>query len=357
MCNPKSKWQAAAAVAVLLLALVAAAILARKKEAPSSAASAETRSMLGTAVTLTVAAGDEASCGEHLRAGFERVAALERSLSAWSPDSELTTVVREAATKPVRLSEDLFAALSLGVEWHRRTRGAFDITVSPLLKLWRTCGRENRLPGPEELAAARGRLGVNKIELNASARTVRFAKEGLRVDLGGLGKGYVADEVVKLLRQRGVNSALVAIAGDIYAMGRRPDGKPWRIGVQDPRRADAPTALLTTLDISDRAVSTSGNYQRFVEIQGRRYSHIVDPRTGLSAERVPSVTVIGPNTVTTDILGTALSVLGVKDGLALVEAMPGVEVMFVTFDLENRPHLVRSSGFSRYEATADRTGL
>ena len=168
--------------------------------------------------------------------------------------------------------------------------GTFDIAVGPLVELWQTCGKLNRLPTAEEFARVKPLLGAGRIILDPAGRTIRFPVAGMRLDLGGL-KGFIADEVTKLLVRRGVKSALVAMAGDIHALGRNLGGGPWRVGVQDPRN---PEGIVATLDLADRSVSTSGNYERFVEIQGRRYSHIVDPRTGRTAESVPSVTVIAP---------------------------------------------------------------
>jgi len=343
-------WLSVAAPTLVVAALVAAAVVRIPGRKAGPVSYVERRSLLGTRVTLTIAARDEAAGKEHAAAAFERIAEIEKRLTSWSPDSELNVALAKAVRGPVEISGDLFAALKAGVEWRGRTRGAFDITVSPLIALWRKCGKEDRLPTDAELSSARGRLGIDRIRLDEAARTVRLASGEVRADLGGLGKGYCADEVTKLLKGRGVRSALVAVAGDIFALGTRPDGKPWRVGVQDPRSPNSPQALLTVLELSDKAVSTSGNYERYVEIQGRRYSHIVDPRTGRTAESVPSVTVIGPDTLTTDILGTALSVLGVDEGLTLVESMPGVEAMFVTLEPGREPRFVRSSGFSRYEA-------
>jgi thiamine biosynthesis lipoprotein len=316
----------------------------------------ESRPLLGTYVTITVAAQDDATAKAHLGAAFDRIEALEQTLSARRPDSELSLALKKAKREPARVSDDLYRALAAGVAWHDRSGGAFDITVAPLLNLWRACGKEKRLPTTEELERARGLLGADAILLNDDDRTIRLLKQSVAVDLGGLGKGFCADEVRELLEERGARSALIAVAGDIYALGRKPDGTPWRVGVQDPRDPNNPHSLLTVLLLSDQAISTSGNYQRYVEIGGRRYSHIVDPRTGLTAEDAPSVTVVGPDTLTTDVLGTTLSVLGVQDGLATVEAMPGVEALFVTFDDADRPTLVRSSGFAAYEAgTGSRT--
>ena len=172
-----------------------------------------------------------------------------------------------------------------------------------------------------------------------------FPVEGMRIDLGGLGKGFCADEAVKVLRERRVRGALVAMSGDIYALGLREDGKPWLLGVQDPRSEEG---IVGRVLLTDRAISTSGNYERFVTIQGKRYSHIKDPRTGLPADNVPSVSVIGPDTLTTDIMDTALSVLGVEEGMKLLKQMDGVEAMFITYP-EGKAQYTRSEGFGEFE--------
>jgi len=329
-------------VIAILAGLVLLARLTRCRAEPDE-------SFLSGVTHITIADDDPAAVKAHLAAAHDRIVGLDHLLSNWSKSSEVARVNEMAARRPVPVSDDLFAALAAGVEWHQRTGGAFDITISPLLALWRQCGSENCLPTEEELARVRALVGADRLVLDAGKRTVRVPVEGMRLDLGGLGKGLCADEVTKLLRERGVTGALVAVAGDIHALGTRANGKPWRIGIQDPRQPDNPEALLGTLELTDMAVSTSGNYQRFVEIQGKRYSHIVDPRTGMPANDVPSVTVIGPDALTTDIMGTALSVLGVQEGLLLVESMPGVEAIFITFDDEDRPHITRSSGFSAFE--------
>ena len=338
-------WRRYGAGGVIVAALVVAAVLTSRPVVPVSAE----RLMMGATVSITVLAESRAAGAAHLTAAFDRLSLLERAMSATLPDSELSRVNARAARAPVEVSERLFRAIGAGVAWHERTGGAFDITVSPLLALWRRSAQANRLPTRAELAAARGLLGADGIELDAGRRSVRFPAEGMRIHLGGLGKGFCADEVAALLRERGVRNAIIRVAGDIYTLGRRRGGLPWRVGVQDPRQPDSPEAMLTVLELSDMAVSTSGNYQRFVTIDGRRYSHIIDPRTGLAADDVPGVTVIGETTLSTDILGTALSVLGVSDGLRLIESLPGVEAMFVGFAEDGALRLTRSSGFSRYE--------
>jgi len=350
-------WQTYATTVIALGIAASVVLVALRRRTPSDGGF-----LLGI-TAVTIAGEDDGARADHTLAALARVSEIERALSACQPYSELARVNARAAQEAVSVSKDLFAAIAAGVEWHKRSRGAFDITVSPLLQHWRLCEQENRLPTAEELSLLRERVGAGRIVLDAVARTVRFPVQGMRVDLGGLGKGFCANEVVALLKRRGVEHALVAVGGDIFALGEKVAGTPWRIAVQDPRQPDREEAILTTLALSNRAVSTSGNYQRFRVIQGRRYSHIVDPRTGLTADTVPSVTVIGPEALTTDVLGTALSVLGVEAGLRLVEEMPEVEALFVTFDARDEPQLTRSSGFSQYECdrnvapvTGDRTG-
>lgn len=334
---------------LLVLGLVAAGLALGRRPHATDATASETRAIMGTTVAVTVVAESEEAAAASIAAAFARIEALDRVLSAHRQDSELARLNREGAQRPVPVSADLYRILDAAVRWHARTLGAFDVTVGPLIGLWKQCGRENRLPTPEEIERVRPLLGANRIELDPAARTVKLPVEGMRIDLGGLGKGFVADEVAQLLVRRGVTRALVSMSGDIYALGPRADGQPWRVGVQDPRRPYNPDALVTVLALADRAVSTSGNYQRYVEIQGKRYSHIIDPRTGRTADDVPSVTVIGPDTLTTDILDTAFSVLGVEQSRQLLERLPGVEALFITPDADGRAQATRSKGFARYE--------
>ena len=284
-----------------------------------------------------------AACGRAAEPETVAAAAATQTVSA------LAAVNAGAAQRPVAAPDDLYRAIEAGVRWYPKTLGCFDITVGPLIGLWKSCAKENRLPTEEEFTRVKQLLGADRIVLDPAAHTVRYPVEGMRVDLGGLGKGFVADEVLRVLTRRGVRAALISMSGDIYAFGRKPGGQPWRVGVRDPRHPDAPGAFVTVLNLADRAVSTSGNYERYVEIQGKRYSHIVDPRTGRTADGVPSVTVIGPNTLATDVLDTSLSVLGVQEGLKVVAQLPGVEAMFVTVDGKGDAHLTRSPGFAACE--------
>lgn len=319
---------------------------------PQQKSETRTWEAMGTQVSITL-------CGDDKRqqdALFKEIARcanhLETILSSHMPDSELNRLNNLPVNQKMRISNELWDAINAGKNWHSETLGVFDITAGPIIKMWKTASKNNLLPSDEEIKTALKSIGAEKIILEHADSTV-LKKSQISIDLGGLGKGFTADNIIALLKGHGVTSALVAMSGDINALGYRPDGKPWRVGIQDPRFPENPDALVTVVELKDMAVSTSGNYRRFVEIGGKRYSHIVDPRTGLTAEEVPSVSVIGPDTVTTDILGTALSILGVKQGLKLVESMKGVEALFMEVNGAGELILTRSSGFNKYEADSN----
>jgi len=293
-------------------ATIAAIVLAAQQSSPRTARATvtvrATRALLGTIVGVTVVAEDEQAAEEHLSAAFTRAAALEATLAAQQTNTELAQLNRAAGGEAVKIADDLYRAIAAGVEWHKRSRGCFDITAGPLISLWMDSGKSGRLPTKREITQAYSLVGANRVILDKQAQTAQLPIKGMRLHLGGLGKGYCARAVTRLLKQRGVTSALVAMSGDIYALGTRADGSPWRIGVQDPRRPRDPSRLITVLELTDKAVSTSGNYERYVEINGKKYSHIVDPRTGRTVDNVPSVTVIGPDPLVNE------SAFTIKDG-------------------------------------------
>ncbi len=303
---------------------------------------------MGTQISISLC-GDDKNKQDVLFDEIEgRVNHLEKILSSHMPDSELNRLNHLPVNQKMIISDELWDAINSGMKWNPVTLGTFDIAAGPIIKMWKSAGKNRLLPSDQEIKRALENIGVEKIILEESDSTI-LKKAPISIDLGGLGKGFTADNIISLLKGHGETSALVAMSGDIRALGHRPDGKPWRVGIQDPRFPENPEALVTVVELTDMAVSTSGNYRRYVEINGSHYSHIVDPRTGLTAENVPSVSVIGPDTITTDIMGTALSVLGVNEGLKLVESMKGVEALFMEVNDAGELILTRSSGYDKYE--------
>lgn len=305
---------------------------------------------MATAFTIVVYADAEPVADTALTAAFARIAALDARLNDYNPESELSALSRRAPTaEPVPVSDDLWRVLELSQAWARRTDGAFDATVGPLTTLWRQSRVRRRLAAPERLAAARAAVGHGLVRLDASVQGVVLAGTGMRFDLGGIAQGFAADAALAVLEDHGLERALVNASGDI-ACGLPPPGKSgWRIGIAATRPDDAPTSFV---HLAECGISTSGDAFQSVEIDGVRYSHIVDPRTGLGLTERRSATVVAPDCTTADALATALCVLGVDRGLALVEALPGVEARIVTAG-EDAAAIRMSSAFPAAVAGAE----
>lgn len=291
-----------------LLALAAASLLAGagqrfEFEAPH----------MGTLARVVVYAPSRAAAEGGARAAFARIGELDARLSDYRSDSEVEALARAAGGPPRRVSPDLLAVLQQAQELARRSDGAFDVTAGPLSRVWRAARRRNELPSPEDVEAARAQVGHASLLLDPAARRCRLARPGMRLDLGGIAKGYAADQALAVLRRRGLPSALVTLGGEVAA-GAPPPGRPgWTVAVRTPGPEPAPIL------IRDAAVSTSGDAEQWLEADGVRYSHVFDPRTGQALVGRRSVTVVAKQGMLADGLATALSVLGPERGLALVE--------------------------------------
>jgi thiamine biosynthesis lipoprotein len=252
-------------------------------------------------------------------------------MSDYRQTSELNAVCRRAGGGPVRVSEDLFRVLARAQHLAERTGGAFDVTCGPAVRLWRRARRTGEMPEPGRIAEALELVGHTKLRLDPATRSVALDRPGMQLDLGGIAKGYAADEALAVLRGRGVRRALVAASGDI-AVGDPPPGeRGWRISIEPFGAASgrAAGAAPPQLLLSNAAVSTSGDAEQFVEIGGIRYSHVVDPRTGVGVTGHGAATVVAADATTSDSLATAASVLGPAEGVRLADATPGAAALIV----------------------------
>jgi FAD:protein FMN transferase len=281
---------------------------------------------MGTRFRIILYAADEAAAKRASQAAFRRVADLNGIMSDYLPTSELMRLCAKAGDGPVPVSPDLFAILARAQEIAERSDGAFDVTVGPVVRLWRLSRRTQRLPDPAKLAAARALVDYRNVVLDPAARTVTLKKVGMQLDLGGIAKGYAAEAAQVELKANGITRAIVAASGDMVATGPPPDADGWPVGIggvgEDAR--NAPKLLLR-----DAAVSTAGDAEQYVEIDGNRYSHIVDPRTGLGMTESFQVTVVACDGTTSDGWDTALSVLGPEKGLKIVAGLDSVSARFV----------------------------
>ncbi len=250
---------------------------------------------------------------------------LEGILSRFIYDSEVSEINRRAG-QWVKVSPVTLEVIELGLEMGELTGGVFDITIGAVLDLWGFGGDNYYVPTEEELVDRLSTVDYRRVEVDKAQGKVRIPV-GTILDLGGIAKGYILDTATARLREAKVQRSIVSAGGDISVIGRRPDGKPWRVGVQNP---DNPAQIRWILPLDDQSVVTSGDYQRFFMFEDERYHHIIDPRTGFPTRELRSVTIVGKDSATSDALSTAVFVLGWKEGRALVERLPDVEAIIVS---------------------------
>jgi thiamine biosynthesis lipoprotein len=274
---------------------------------------------------LVLYAPDSATANESAEAAFARIRQLNHIFSDYDPESETRRLCDTAGEgKYVPVSAELWDVLCRARGISRRSGGAFDVTVGPIVLLWRRARRQRELPDPAKLAQARQRVGYELVRLDPQRRAVELTKRGMRLDFGGIAKGYAVDQAMAVLRQHGVTRAMVHAGGDIGLGEPPPDAPGWRVAIPS---LDINRPPQTILSLSRCAVATSGDTWQFVVIEGRRYSHVVDPRTGIGLTDHCQVTVVVPGGASADGLATAVSVLGPEKGLRLIEETPGAAAL------------------------------
>jgi len=262
---------------------------------------------------------------------FDEIERLEKLFSRSIPGSDVVAVNEHAGQRAVKVSPEVFYVTDQALEFAELSEGAFDPTVAPLTDLWGFFSDyEYRVPDPEEIEDTLQLVNYTLVELDPNDQTIFLPLSGMGLELGGIAKGFIVDRTLEILSEAGVENAFVN-AGDIGLLGTRPDGEPWRIGVRNPRDQ---RDMIAVLPLKNKAVDTSGDYERAFEEDGIRYHHILDPETGMPAKALASVTVIAATTMEADVLSTAAFVLGPEKGFELIEALPAVDGIFVTPELE-----------------------
>ena len=280
---------------------------------------------MATTWRVVLYAANEAAAKVAADAAFERVAKLDAMLSDFDDDSELSRLSDRAGGGPVKVSAELFEILERSVEISRQTAGAFDVTVGPVVNIWKRAQRRKEPPDVEDLARAQALVGIEHMLLDPLSRTVELKKKFMRLDLGGIAKGYAVDQALRVLKERGIHSALVAGGGDIGVSGPPPGEAGWKIDVQGLEKGARPTA---TVILKFCGISTSGDFEQHLENGGKRYSHIVDPKTGKALEGRSSVTVVAPDTTHSDALAK-VGLLGVSAAIVAIDKLPGCAALFV----------------------------
>ncbi len=310
-------------IAILLLLGVLAFGLWRWSD-PGTGTVKRSRIVMGTVVEITALAKDQAAANRAVSAAFEEMARIERLMSSHLPKSEVSRLSGPVAEGEV--SSETAEIIALGLNISAQSGGAFDLTLGRLKSLWQIESESPRIPDATSVAAALEGTGPQALLVDGQ-RVIKKSPR-LQIDLGGIAKGYAVDRAAAVLTQAGITSATVNAGGDIRLVGSR-QGRPWRIGIQHPRRQGA---LLATLELSATSVVTSGDYERFFERDGLRYHHLFDPRTGYPGTLCQSVTIVADSAALADALATAVFVLGPQHGMALLSETPGAEGMIVAAD-------------------------
>jgi len=289
---------------------------------------------MGSELTVGIWTADDPGARQALGRVFAEFDRLEAALSVWREQSDVQRLNAAAGGAAVAIGPDLVNVLEAADEASRETGGAFDVTFGALADVWKfDHDQDNRVPAADEISARLPLVDYRAVVVDRAAGTARITRKGVRVHLGGIGKGYAVDRAAAMLRASGFDHFILQSGGDLYAAGRRGD-RPWRVGLNDPRGVGGES--FAVIELRDETFSTSGDYERFFIENGVRYHHLLDPHTGQPARGCRSVTIVAASALAADWLSTGVFIMGPEDGMALVERLPGVEAVIVTAGNEVR---------------------
>ena len=286
----------------------------------------ESSILMGSSFEITVVAEDEDFAKESLAIAKKEIIRIEDLISSWDQKSETSRINRNAGIAAVEVSKELFDLIFRAQQISKLSSGAFDLTFAAVDKLWNFDGRESEMPNPDALKASVFNIGYQLIELNEQSLTVFLPKKGMKIGFGAIGKGYAADSAKQLLVERGVLGGIINASGDMNTWGTKPDGSSWTIGIVNPMNNKK---VFSWFSLEHNAVVTSGDYEKFTQINGRRYSHIIDPRTGIPSQGIVSCTIFAGKAELADAIATAVFVMGVESGLFLIDQLPDIEAILI----------------------------
>lgn len=282
---------------------------------------------MGNNFTITVVAHNEKTGNENISLAIEEIKRIEKLLTTYKEDSQTNLINQNAGIKPVKVDLEVFNLIERSIGISRITQGAFDISYGSIDKsLWNFDKTMTSLPDALTAKKMVHLIDYRNIILDKENTTVFLKEKGMRIGFGGIGKGYAAEMAKKVLLKNNVQSGIINASGDLSAWGLQPDGRKWTIGVADP---DSPNAAFSYMEISNKAVATSGNYEKFVIINGKKYSHTIDPKTGLPISGIKSVTIIASNAEFADAMATPIAVMGIKAGLFLIDQIPDLYCIII----------------------------
>lgn len=302
--------------------------------------------VMNTIAKFLAVAPDEKTAQAAIDAAIKEVKRLEGLMNRYDPNSQLSLVNRQADKEPIKIDKDLFEIFQRSIYYSELTGGAFDITVAPLIDLFRACAEANTPPTDKQLAEVKQKIGCKKILLDANDFSIRLSAGGMKLDLGAIAKGYAADKAVAIMKNCGATGGLVDLGGQIGSFGTTETKGKWMIGIQDPTKPQE-NQIIAAFALNDAAISTSGNYHRFYVIAGKRYSHIFNPATETSADTLSSVTIFAQTGTAADALATAVSVMGAEKGLELIKSLKSTEAIIV---IAETGQTIKTDGIEKFLA-------
>jgi thiamine biosynthesis lipoprotein len=300
--------------------------------------------LLSSPFELTVVAKDTIQANTLIDDGIAEVKRIENLISDWIPTTLISEINRNAGIRPVKVTPELYDLVERAIKISEITSGAFDISYASMDRIWKFDGSMKAMPTDEAIKKSVAKIGYKKIILDAQERTIFLKEAGMKLGLGGIGQGYIADRVNELLVSKGCQSGLINVSGDIKAWGKQPNGESWTVAIVNPVNKNK---VFATFPLENSAVETSGNYEKYVTFNGKRYSHIIDPRTGYPASGVVSVSVFAKQTEVADALATGVFVLGVDVGLNLVNQLKGIGCIIV--DDQGKVHASNNIDIKKYQ--------
>ncbi|MDR6301502.1 thiamine biosynthesis lipoprotein [Mesonia maritima] len=281
---------------------------------------------MGCKFDITVVAENKNLGDEYIDTAVAEIQRIEKLISSWNPDSQTSAINKNAGKQAVKVDRELFNLIQRAIQISKLTDGAFDISYASMDKIWKFDGSMQKMPSEEEIKASVSSVGFQNIELNAENSTVFLKKEGMKIGFGAIGKGYAADSAKDLLISKGVKAGIINASGDMNTWGTQISGESWKIAITNPMDKNKAFALLP---IQEGAVVTSGNYEKYVEFNGKRYTHIIDPRTGYPSSGIISATVFAPKAELADALATSIFVMGKEVSLNRINQLPKIECIII----------------------------
>ncbi len=302
------------------------------------------KSLLGSPFEISVVANDSVQAVFYTELAISELKRIENLISDWIPTTQISLVNQNAGITPVKVDKEVFELVDRAIKISKLTDGAFDISYASMDKIWKFDGSMKSMPTAETIKKSVEKVGYQNIILNEKDTTIFLKIQGMKLGLGGIGQGYIADKIKEVLKANGCIAGLVNVSGDINTWGKQPDGKDWTVGIVNPLNKNK---VFATFPLNDSAVETSGSYEKYVTFNGKRYSHIIDPRTGYPASGIVSVSVFAKQTELADALATGIFVLGIEVGLDLVNQLKGIGCIIV--DEKGAIHASKNIDIKKYQ--------